>query len=83
MPSVDFSARDVFGCLLCLIISLSMLIYLVFFVTPDYVNLVITGSGSARCDMGRGMYLFGAVFIAVALYSGYKMSRILFPARFG
>jgi hypothetical protein len=82
MPSTDFSTRDVFSYLLCLNIALSMLVYLGIFVIPDCANLVITGGGPACCEMGSGMYLFEAAFIAVALYSGYKMSRILFPARF-
>jgi hypothetical protein len=43
-----------------------MLVYLVLFISPDCANLVIIGGGSARCDMGRGMFLFGAAFIAVA-----------------
>jgi len=82
MPDTDSTFRDVFGYLLCIIIALSMLVYLFLIVTPDCANLMITSSGTARCEMGQGLYVFSAAFIAVTLYAGYKMCRILFPSRF-
>jgi hypothetical protein len=83
MPDTDFAFREVFGYLLCLVICLSMLVFLVFIVTPDCANLAVTSGGTARCEMGSGAYLFGAAFAVIALYVGYKLCRILFPARFG
>ena len=83
MPDPDFASRDVFGYLLCLVISLSMLIFLVFIVMPDCANVAVTSGGTASCEMGSGTYLFGAAFVVIALYAGSKICRILFPARFG
>ena len=83
MPDTDSSSRDVFGYLLCLVIALAMLIFLVIVVTPNCANVAVTSGGTASCEMGSGTYLFGAAFVAVALYAGYKICRILFPARFG
>lgn len=83
MPDTDSSSRDVFGYLLCLVIALSMLIFLVLIVTPNCAHVAVTSGGTASCEMGSGTYLFGAAFVAVAVYSGYKIGRILFPARFG
>lgn len=83
MPDTDFAFREVFGYLLCLVICLSMLVFLVFIVAPDCANLAVTSGGTESCEMGSGAYLFGLAFAAIALYAGYKMCRILFPARFG
>ena len=82
MPETDIASKDVFGYLLCLVLSLSMLIFLVFIVIPDCADLAVASGGSARCETGSNMYLFGAAFAAVVLYAGYTICRILFPARF-
>jgi hypothetical protein len=82
MPDTDADFRDVIACTLCLVISLSMLVFLVFIVTPDCANLAVKSGGNASCEMGSGAYLFGAAFVIIALYAGYMLSRILFPARF-
>jgi hypothetical protein len=82
MPDTDSTFRDVFGYLLCTIISLSMLVYLFLIVTPDCADLTITSGGTARCEMGPGLYWFSAAFIAITVYAVSKMCRILFPARF-
>lgn len=81
MPDADFSSREVFGYLLCLVICLSMLVFLVFIVVPDCANLKVTSGGTADCEMEGGAYLFGAAFAAIGLYAGYRLGRILFPAR--
>jgi hypothetical protein len=79
MPDTDFSSREVFGLLLSLVICLSMLVFLIFIVTPDCANLEVTSGGTARCEMESGAYLFGAAFVAIALYAGYRICRVLFP----
>lgn len=79
MPDTDFAFRNVFGYLLCLVICLSMLVFLVFIVTPDCENLAVTSGGTETCETGSGLYLFGLAFTAIALYTGYRMCRLLFP----
>lgn len=83
MPGADISSREVFGYLLCLVICLSMLVFLLFIVAPDCADLEAGSGGTASCEMGSGVYLFGAVFFVIALYAGYRLGRILFPARAG
>lgn len=83
MPDTDSASRDIFVSLLCLPIALSMLFILVLIVMPDCADLAVASGGTARCEMGSGAYLSGTAFAAAGLYAGYKMGRMLFPARFG
>ncbi len=59
-----------------------MLVYLFLIVLPGCSDLTIASSGITNCELSGSAYLFGIAFVAVALYAGYRMSRILFPARF-
>ena len=78
--STDF--QGVSGYLLCMVISLSMIAYLFLYIAPSCAGLAVTSGGIASCRMEPGAYVFGAAFVAIVLYAGYHMSRILFPARF-
>jgi hypothetical protein len=83
MPDPAFSSSELFGYLLCLVICLSMLVFLFLIIAPDCANLDASSGGTASCEMESGAYLFGTAFVGIALYAGYRIGRILFPARFG
>lgn len=82
-PGTGTAFRDVFGYLLCIIISLSMLACLGLYIAPACAELAATSGGTARCELETGAYIFGAAFVVITLYAGYRMCRILFPARSG
>jgi hypothetical protein len=82
-PGPDTAFRDVFGYLLCLVISLAMLAYLCLYIAPACAELAATSGGTARCGLEAGAYVSGAAFVVIALYAGYRLCRILFPARSG
>ena len=82
-PGAGTTFTDVFGYLLCLVISLAMLAYLGLYIAPACAELAVTSGGTVRCEMETGAYVFGAAFVMIALYAGYRMCRILFPARSG
>lgn len=83
MPVSDVSSREVFGYLLVLVICLSMLVFLFLVIAPACANLAVVSGGTASCEMGSGAFLFGDAFVLIALYAGYRLCRILLPARFG
>jgi len=81
-PAAGTSFQGVSGYLLCMVISLSMIAYLFLYIAPSCAELAVTSGGTASCRMEPGAYLSGAAFVAIVLYAGYHLSRILFPARF-
>ena len=81
-PAASTDFQGVSGYLLCMVISLSMIAYLFLYIAPSCAGLAVTSGGIASCRMEPGAYVFGAAFVAIVLYAGYHMSRILFPARF-
>jgi len=83
IPGTGTAFRDVFGYLLCFVISLAMLAYLGLYIAPACAELAATSGGTVRCELEPGVYVFGAAFVVIALYAGYRMCRILFPARTG
>lgn len=81
MPGTGGSRDQVSGPLRCRVICLPVRVALVFMGSPGFAQTrPPRGRGIASCGMGSGAYLFGAAFAAIALYAGFRLCRLLFPA---
>ena len=69
--------------LITLLGSVSALFSVYFFIVPNCTALTVWGRVSGECGTKMPViWLCSAVFLGAAVYSGYRLSRLLVPARY-
>jgi hypothetical protein len=64
--------------------SLTALAFVIMFIIPNCAHLPVWGRVSGTCgEKIYVAYLCAALFLGAAVYSGYRLCRMLFSARFG
>jgi hypothetical protein len=64
--------------------SVSALAFVIVFIIPNCADLPVWGRISGTCgEKIYVAYLCAALFLGAAVYSGYRLCRMLFPARVG
>jgi len=64
--------------------SLTALAFVIIFIIPNCADLPVWGRVSGTCgEKIYVAYLCAAVFLGAAVFSGYRLARLLIPARSG
>ena len=64
-----------------IIVNAALLVYLFVIVPSACAEALRTSRGMTSCGLEPGAYVFGAVFVLLALYAGYDLFAVLFPEK--